>query len=214
LPKPRFRKLDEQSRGDHSHLCPEDDCYFLYEYTSQQNYSFSATNSLISNLKKKPSQAHVRGYGYKARAIRQCASELSSAINPRWLKGATLVPVPPSKAHSHPDYDDRVVAICRSIRAGQAMGDVRELVIQRISMPAAHEGARPTVSDLLDVYEIDEVFANPAPTRIGVVDDVLTVGAHFVAMKTILQRRFRGVPVVGFFIARRVFANPFDELLA
>jgi hypothetical protein len=44
----------------------------------------------------------------------------------------------------------------------------------------------------------------PAPVRIGVVDDVLTLGAHFRAMKHVLQQRFPGVPVVGFFIARRV----------
>jgi hypothetical protein len=51
----------------------------------------------------------------------------------------------------------------------------------------------------------------PAPQAIGIFDDVLTVGTHFVAMKTILARRFPTIPIVGIFIARRVFANPLAE---
>jgi len=40
---------------------------------------------------------------------------------------------------------------------------------------------------------------------------VLTAGTHFVAMKTTLSRRFPGVSISGFFIARRVFPDPFAE---
>jgi hypothetical protein len=41
---------------------------------------------------------------------------------------------------------------------------------------------------------------------------VLTAATHFVAMKSILQHSFPGVALSGFFIARRVFPNPFDEV--
>jgi hypothetical protein len=99
---PRFLKIDDQNRGDHSHLTAADECYFLYEYTSRRNYSFSSTNQLISNLKKRPSQASANEYRYK-------------------------------------------------------------------------------------------------------LDDVLTAGTHYVAVKTMLQRHYPGVPIVGFFVARRVF---------
>jgi hypothetical protein len=62
------------------------------------------------------------------------------------------------------------------------------------------------------VYGIDEAKAAPAPQAIAVVDDVLTNGTHFRAMKAILKDRFPGVSVVGMFIARRVFSNPFEGL--
>jgi hypothetical protein len=207
----RFQLIDDQNRIDHYHLTADDDCCFLYEYTSGKNYSFSETNSLISNLKKKPSQANSPGYLYKARAIERCARELTSVINPIWLTKATLVPVPPSKARDHPDYDDRMMRICRGIGAGVA--DVRELVGQRVSLDAAHEtkGPRPSVDQLIAVYEIDESVADLSSSSIGVVDDVLTAGTHFVAMRTVLQRRFPGMPIFGLFIARRVFASPFEE---
>jgi hypothetical protein len=148
---PRLRKIDEHSRPDHSRLSEDDQCFFLYEYTSGRNYSFSATNSLISNLKKKPT---ALGYQYKLHAIRQSANALANAINPAWLNGGTLIPVPPSKARGHPEYDDRLTQICQRIRAAPPL-DVRELVVQRVSLAAAHEsfGHRPSVEELLAAYE-------------------------------------------------------------
>jgi predicted amidophosphoribosyltransferase len=198
---PRFLKIDDQNRDDHPHLTAADECYFLYEYTSRRNYAFSSTNQLISNLKKKPSQANT--YKYKLSAMQACTRDLKGAINPAWLNVATLVPIPPSKARSHPDYDNRMATICRNIAPGI---DVREIVIQRNSLQAAHEtDTRPTIAELLAEYQIDETVANPTPQRIGIVDDVLTAGTHYVAVKTMLQRRYPGVPIVAFFVARRVF---------
>ena len=206
---PRLRKIDDQSRPDHYNLTADDNCLYLYEYTSGKDYSFSATNSLISNLKKKRDS---RGYHYKAHAIGDAARAFAAAINPQWLDGATLVPVPPSKAKIDPDYDDRMCQVCRQIRFAPPL-DMRELVVQRNSLPSAHESPqRPSVDDLLREYAIDENLTKTRPRWIGVFDDVLTAGTHFVAMRRLLAGRFPGVPITGFFIARRVFPNPFEEL--
>jgi predicted amidophosphoribosyltransferase len=202
---PSFSRIDETNIQDHSRLRPEDEVYYLFEYTSGRNYAFSATNGLISNLKKPPSRSHLTEYRYKRRAITDCAGGLGGAINHRWLNGATLVPVPPSKARTDPEYDDRITQICRAIPASFAL-DVRELVIQRESTPAAHESDhRPTVRELLQIYGINEACASPAPLRIAIVDDVLTAGTHFRAVHTMLSERFPDTKIVGFFIARRVF---------
>jgi predicted amidophosphoribosyltransferase len=206
---PRLRKIDDQSRPDHARLSAGDQCHFLYEYTSGKNYSFSATNSLIINLKKKPGAG---GYQYKARVIARSAQAFAQAINSKWLDGATLVPVPPSKAKGDSGYDDRMTRVCRQIRTGAPALDVREIVMQRTSLPSAHEGQRPSVEDLMRAYEIDGALCEPRPRWIGIFDDVLTAGTHFGAMKQKLSDRFPGVSIAGFFIARRVFPNPFDAL--
>lgn len=105
--------------------------------------------------------------------------------------------------------------ICRAISASFAV-DVRELVVQRASIQAAHESHnRPTADDLLALYVVDEKLALPRPNQIAIVDDLLTVGVHYRAMVTVLSRRFPGVPIVGMFIARRVFppmADIFSEV--
>lgn len=95
---------------------------------------------------------------------------------------------------------------------GPYLVDVRALVRQTVSLEADHEvgpgGRRRSVEDLLQVYELDDALAEPAPTAIGILDDVLTNGTHFKAMQTILGQRYPGVRITGLFIARRVFAEP------
>lgn len=206
----RLSRIDDSNRPDHARLTPEDDCYYLFEYTSGRNYSFSATNSRIANLKKRPSVASPAEMQHKARAIRQCANDFRAALSPAWLEGATLVPVPSSKVRGHPDHDDRMEQVARAIAPGV---DVRPLVIQTASTPASHEaqaGSRVTLEELLEVYEIDEALAGPAPRRIAVIDDVLTAGTHFRAVETVLSRRFPQVAIAGLFVARRVFPTPVE----
>jgi len=201
----RFSQIDDTNRCDHTRLTDGDACFYLFEYTSHQGFDFSQTNNLISNLKKKPSQRHRPGYHYKERAINSSAASMRQAFNPDWLASATLVPVPCSKARDHPDFDDRIERICRLVGA-----DVRNLVSQTESTVASHEvgeGDRPTLEQLLEIYEIEECLTNPAPRAIGVVDDVLTVGTHFRAMSIVLGQRFPGVPITGLFVARRVFPD-------
>ncbi len=123
--------------------------------------------------------------------------------------------MPPSKARDHPDYDDRIAQICRAIQVSFPL-DVRELVIQRGSMEAAHvSNSRSSVEELLQLYAIDDALAVSAPQRIGIVDDVPMAGTHYRAMTAVLRQRFPGVSIVGFHIARRVFppAPTFVEIL-
>lgn len=204
----RLSLIDESNRGDHSRLTDGDTCYHLFEYTSRRGYSFSGTNQLIANLKKKPSTAAHQGYHYKGRAIADCGRYFGAALNPAWLAEATLVPIPGSKVHGHPDHDDRIERMCRAMR--QPPPDVRALIVQTESTTASHEagdGERVTVEELLAVYKVNEALAAPTPRSIAIVDDVLTAGTHYRAMQIILSARFPNVPIIGLFVARRVFPD-------
>lgn len=204
----RLTEIDETIIALHARLTSTDKCLFLFEYTSGQRYDFSLTNNLISNIKKKPGQ---KGSYYKDQAIVTCSRYLRRTLNPEWLKSATLVPVPPSKATNDPLYDPRMERICQGILPGL---DVRSIVKQTVSTTAAHEAGahRPTVEEVLANYTIDETLTNPAPKIIGIMDDVLTAGTHFRAMEIKLHERWPEIPVFGIFIARRVFpAVEFDD---
>jgi hypothetical protein len=127
--KPRFRRIDETNIGDHHHLTPADECYFLFEYTAHKRYDYSATNNLISNLKKKPGASSIAELRYKAGAIRQCAFFIAAAVNRDTLPDWTIVPIPPSKDKSSSAYDDRLLRVCRLLDAPRPL-DIRELVVQ------------------------------------------------------------------------------------
>ncbi|MYA89101.1 MAG: hypothetical protein F4X97_11760 [Boseongicola sp. SB0662_bin_57] len=208
-----FTRIDELIRSDHTALNEDDTCIFLREYKANAGYE-GETNSLIWNLKKKPSESHRPGYHHKERCIQQVSSEFARHLRSEWLDVATLIPVPGSKAADHPDHDDRMVRICNGIRANL---DVRSIVTQTTSTNASHvagEGQRPSVEELLAVYRINEALADPPPTNIGIFDDVLTVGRHYRAMHTILSQRFPDVPITGIFIARTIHpdpSSPFDD---
>jgi hypothetical protein len=201
----RLTKIDELTRSDHFHLSEADECYYLREYTSGSGYQASDTNQLIANLKKGVDRRGRPEYRHKIRAMETAAQELRANLNPDWLRHATLVPIPPSSSRTHILYDDRMTQVLRQMTA-EVDGDVRELVVTRASMVPAHvSNVRPSVEELMANYEIDESAAAPEPTIIGVFDDVLTAGSHFKAVKNVLSTRFPQVPIMGIFIARRIF---------
>ncbi len=207
-----FTKVDDLILGDHHALTAKDNCIFLREYKAGAGFE-GETNSLIMNLKKKPSERQTKGgWHYKGRAIKQFSKELATSLNPKWLDEATLVPIPGSKAPDHPDYDDRMEQICKGIRDGL---DVRSIVKQTASMDASHtagDGNRASVEELIENYQIDENLTEPTPVHIGIFDDVLTVGRHYRAMHTVLSERFPGVPITGIFVARTIHPNPFEGI--
>ena len=121
----RFTRIDDSNRGGHSSLAADDECYFLGERTAGENYAFSETNQLIANLKISPLVNGTPRWYYKNEAIKQCAKLLDAGLNAEWLKTATLVPVPPSKVCTDPEYDDRMLRVLQAIPKPNL--DIREL---------------------------------------------------------------------------------------
>ena len=207
----RLQRIGDQHTRDHYHLTAEDECYFFGELTRGQDYT-SPTKSLISNLKKKRGAA---GYQYKAPAIQQAGNMFRSAIAATAWDTLTFVPVPPSRCHGDPAYDDRMVRVLQQMAQG-VNADFRELVLQTASYQASHESGddRIKLDDLIALYAINEARAAPEPTSILVVDDVLTSGCHYRAVKAVLLERFPRARIRGLFIARRAFPDAADDFAA
>lgn len=205
----RLLKLAPEKLSVHTRLTADDQIHYLFEYVSHKGPAFSRTNALIADLKVKPRGAAPTEAQSKEQAIIQCAEALRSALDPVWLRDATVVPMPSSKALDHPDHDDRMERIC--IALGREV-DVRSLLRQRYSLPAAHEaskGERPSVDKLFRIMAVGETRVEPVPNHIVVVDDVLTSGTHYRAAHQRLRTHFPDLPISGLFIARRKFAPRF-----
>jgi hypothetical protein len=209
LPNIRFSRIDANSLGDHYYLSAEDNVAFIFEYTSGAGFGAGHGNQLVLNLKKPMERRGKPEWRYKQQAIAEVSAIMSKSLNDAWLSSGTIVPVPPSLTKADPLYDDRLMQILRGIRRPFAV-DVREIVVQRESTRASHQsdGNRLNPADLEAVYTIDEgqAAANPV-TSILIFDDVLTTGAHYRAMQSVLKRRFPGVPIAGAFVARRIFKD-------
>lgn len=200
----RLTKIDDLTRPDHWYLTDADECYFLGEYSARQGYAFSATNSLVLNFKKKIDRRGRAEWAYKGRAIAQAAAAFRAALRDDARQVLTFVPVPPSKAKSDPLYDDRLAQMIRQIWPGQTV-DLRELAIQPASTDAVHDSdQRPSPAQIEAGYVIDRALVKPPPSLVAITDDVLTTGAHFVAMRDKLRTVFPATKMVGLFIARRV----------
>ncbi len=213
----RLTEIDDLTRPDHHHLNAGDTCLFLGEYTARKGFSFSATNQLVLNFKKSVDRRVRPEWQHKERAIREVGQAFATAIKAEWLASVTLVPIPPSKEKNDPLYDDRMQRMLLAIPAAQPI-DIRELLIQRRTMEAAHDAdVRPGPDQIAAAYQIDENLCEPAPKTIALFDDVITTGAHFVAARRVLQARFPQARIFGFFIARRVpettdFSEFFEDL--
>jgi predicted amidophosphoribosyltransferase len=210
-----LQEIDELLRREHCYLESEDNCYFFGEYTplrelaDKAEYYNTGFNQLISNLKKPPSKkSNVYEWRHKLIAIAKAASMFRSSLGDKYLMSGTIVPIPPSKIPSDPEYDDRMIQMVSKMVEG-LNADVRELITLDHSMTPTHASDRRLKPEELEPhYSVNEACANPAPTSVFLFDDVITNGSHYKAIQSVLKKRFPGVSVIGFFIARTIHPVP------
>lgn len=205
----KFSKIDDLTRDQHVYLGKEDICYYLGEYTPRAGYAHSETNNIVQNFKKPVDRRGNPEWRYKEQSIQKIAHELRDSLNPDWLRTATLIPMPPSATKDDPKYDDRMVRVLAAMNSDSGF-DIRELLIQTASTQPDHtvgdSGHRLTPDERERLMAVDERLASPTPKHIGIFDDVLTNGSHFVAARRVLQRRFPQIEIIGIFFARREVA--------
>ena len=205
--KVRLQTIDETSIDDHWYITADDECHYLGVYTSGTSYSYSEVNSIISNFKKKPSSTPASVYKWKVVDIKKVAEYFRKAVNPAFVSEVTFVPVPPSKAKDHEDYDDRLVQILR-LAFPNDDADIRELVEQTVSTVSVHtQAVRPSIKDVKDILAVNEDLLDGVRDRIVIFDDVLTNGTHFCAVRELLKEHFPNAEFIGIFFARRVFPS-------
>ena len=143
---------------------------------------------------------------FKEQAILKIAYWLMSLNSWDKLKRYTWVPIPPSKAKSDLAYDDRLFRILMKVKELEKSLDLRELILRKTSRDAAHMpgGKRPTIQELSADLYVDEAITDPTPEGIVVFDDVITSGASFKAVQSLLQNRYTTTPIVGIFVARNI----------
>ena len=197
-------QIDESTVSQHFSLRATDQCYYFWEYTAGKGYDFSPTNSLISNLKIKPTQiAKSPGRNrWKQQAINHSAAALRRLLGQAYVEqSATFIPVPGSKAANDPDHDDRMQQVL--LRAFQGWtADVRPVLELTQSTSADHEGPRISYEQLLAITRLNDPSGKAPRSVVVIVDDVLTSGKHFKVGQTLISAQYSGVEIRGLFLAR------------
>jgi len=164
--------------GEHCYLDSSDECYFLDLYECRCR---RGNKPVIIQLKRRDDSA-----------VAYAAEQLASSLPPEWSHH-TFVPMPPCYGK---------LSAVRDIVRRLPVTDVRDLLAQRRGTPSSHDGWRPTPVERSFLMQLDETQANPKPSTMIIVDDVLTTGSHFRAAKTVVRRRWPEVRVIGLFLAR------------
>lgn len=205
-----LREITDIERPDHSYLDVEHICAYFGEYTARKSWAHSRANGIINNLKKSPSKRGTGEWYYKEKAISEVGKAIRRNLRQDALSDITIVPAPPSKHPSDPEFDDRMFQVAKAMGSDV---DVRPLLQCRQSRTAAHLSEdRPGPDVLQKNIEIIDAAVGPEPTgsTILLLDDVLVTGATFVACKRILTSSFPSVSVLGLFVARRVPERDLD----
>ena len=198
----KLRKIGDLERADHWHLSDDDECVFFGEYTSGGGYAHSATNDIVSNLKKSPSVRNTAQWRFKQRAIEKVAATISANLRADVMKGVVVVPIPPSKPPEHALYDDRMAQVARLISPPV---DVRELLYTAAEREPRHmQAGKRDPASLRESIKVRLHLLNPVPDMVLLIDDVLTTGCSFKVCKTIIAEHWPNAPVLGLFVARRV----------
>ena len=211
----RLQKVDELSLSDHYHLTDSDECWYFGEYTAYKDWSFSETNQLIKNLKKKMSVKGTNQWPHKLRAIAQVGDLFASVIDPQRLQRFLLVPIPPSKIVGDPDYDPRMREILDQAAARlNCHLPIAECITQIHNADPDHESddSRLYPEDRADTYQVHQGLIPAGTEGILLVDDMLTTGSHYKGAEIALKRLYPQMQVQGLFVARRIHENPFEAI--
>ena len=170
--------------------------------------------SMIMNFKKPLNQKGQGHFKYKGIEIDRIAKHFKTAIPELSSPDTILVPIPPSKSRSHPDYDDRGVRLLQRFCEGRPHEDIRDMISSRQTVVASHDRQdRPRPEEILENLELDPKQCVDQKPRIVLFDDLITTGAHFKACKELLTPAFPNSTIEGLFIARRNIKRPsLDEI--
>jgi predicted amidophosphoribosyltransferase len=204
--------VDATSRRDHRFLRLTDHCLYFGEFHAGGGWTAGATNDLIIDFKRSPSDiaASLRSQAvrrFKERAIKRVAQALRRQFGSAAVETQlTFVPIPPSKLPGELDHCDRLLRTLQLAFAGLD-ADVRPLLRQRANTAPDHRsgGCRMRFGELLEITELDaEQLKRPLRPLVVLFDDVLTSGKHLAVAKLRIREALPEQAIIAVLVARRV----------
>lgn len=193
-----------------------DFCFYYLRYTAHAGFEHSYANQEVINYKipvgtdnglaKKPNRTP-----YKQRAIENYARAVIEFMSAKTLRNTGerladlgdrvgIVPAPTSMTPDDPEFDDRNVRTCEMICGRTGFRLCRDVETVKFIGQSHSQGTR---SPELIRASLGRVARGCDGCEfVFVVDDVLTTGAHFVAIKSLLLETGCSAQIFGLFYAK------------
>ena len=195
----KWRRLDSDPNDIRIHLtCPQR-CAFARDYYRRQGFNGEA-NQLIVNLKMGVDAPQSR-LKYRTSAIKQFASELTSAIP----DGSTVAPVPPTIRPDGSKPDTRIHEVLMELKRmpSHQSTSVVDVVGWKRPKQRAHEGGPRSPEELIPLLTWLAKDVRP-PEFLYVCDDMITSGGTFEAVRNVVGQFWPQTVVFGVFWTRAV----------
>lgn len=149
-------------------------------------------SSNLWNLKKTTDRKGKPEWYYKNEAIAKCSEFLNNFDFQE--KNPTIIPMPPSKKKGTPEYDDRLVQIINRVKKAKCLDifDVTESIESTHTQDQSKD--LNAIQNNLEISSSEEI-----PDTVYVLDDVITTGSHFKAVKSIILKMNPDARVIGLF---------------
>jgi predicted amidophosphoribosyltransferase len=190
--------------------CPDAHQHLLLyyrTYTTGRGYSYSTTNDLISNFQKGANTSPPIS-GYREWAVRTFVNELGQFLS-TLLDDHTfyIVPTPPSTLRSNSQHDRRVEEVAE--RASRAIPHIHVAPCVETVLEIEKSKSNTEPRSVERIYATLNVITDQLPpdspnTVVVILDDVLTSGAHFEAIRLKLREHLKQAQIIGVFWARAV----------
>lgn len=196
----KWRLIDELNKP--FYLDSNDKCVYAREHFSG-GYELSESNQMLFNFKKPVSKKANYEWKFKIHSIVRFAAELNILNFP---ENAIIIPAPTSKRHDSPDYDDRINQAIEHLIEYRPDLIVQNIIDLSQDLPSAHsENGIRNPNELENFIIVSDFINIPTPKQVFLIDDMITTGGHFKAIKKCFNRKYPDTEIIGVFWAKHIF---------
>ena len=203
-----WKKINILSESYPTFISDSEKCLYTRDYISGGGFEGEA-NQLILNFKKSLDKKGTAQWQHRDRAVRLFAQEIASIVPDVPMH---FMAIPGSKPWEHSENNQRFQDLFKELKRIRPKILFHWPINCRKAIKGSSQGGTRSPKEIMDNYKWAGFSCNINEiSKIIIVDDVITSGAHFRACVDYLKEQgFKG-EITGVFWAKTRQKDPFEE---